>query len=585
MKHIFSLLFATSFPFFLLAQGGVAINTDNSDPDASAILDVKSTTQGVLIPRMTDADKTAIIAPATGLLIYQTDGTAGFYYYDGIDWVSISNGWGIAGNAGTTAGTNFVGTTDAQGLMFKTNDIQSGYIDILRNNTSLGQHSLIANTTGSNNVANGYQALYSNTTGILNVAVGYQSLYSNTTGNYNTATGMQALWYNTTGNYNTATGRCALLSNTTGNGNTAIGNTALYSNTTGDGNTATGSAALFSNTTGVDNTATGQGALRLNTIGNYNTAMGYAALVNNDIGSYNTALGHNALRYNTTGNNNTATGYRSLYANTTGNNNVSTGFQALRDNTTGVNNVANGYQALRANTTSNNNVAIGYQTLRQNITGNNNVALGGDAGNSYSTGSSNTFLGYNTDATTDGLTNATAIGANATVNASNKVRIGDAAVTVIEGQVAYSFPSDKRFKFNVQEDVPGLDFINKLKPVTYNFDTKKFADFINPNAELPQGATAVDYTESTHVKHTGFLAQDIEAICKELGYDFDGLNIPKNDNENYSVAYSQFVMPLVKAVQELDAKNKVLEAKVNELDQIKAELAEIKASLNANANK
>jgi hypothetical protein len=72
----------------LFAQ--VGINTDNSTPDGSAMLDVKSTTKGMLIPRMDSTQRVAIATPATGLLVYQTDGTDGFYFYNGTEWVSLN---------------------------------------------------------------------------------------------------------------------------------------------------------------------------------------------------------------------------------------------------------------------------------------------------------------------------------------------------------------------------------------------------------------------------------------------------------------------------------------------------------------
>ena len=50
--------------------------------------------------------------------------------------------------------------------------------------------------------------------------------------------------------------------------------------------------------------------------------------------------------------------------------------------------------------------------------------------------------------------------------------------------------------------------------------------------------------------HTGFLAQDVEKIARQLAYDFDGVHAPINDKDHYSLAYSQFIMPLVKSVQE-----------------------------------
>ena len=87
------LLFVTLF-VALMSYSQVGINLDGSNPDESAILDVKSTTLGLLIPRMTEAEKTAISFPATGLLVFQTNGTSGFYFNKGTplspDWVILA---------------------------------------------------------------------------------------------------------------------------------------------------------------------------------------------------------------------------------------------------------------------------------------------------------------------------------------------------------------------------------------------------------------------------------------------------------------------------------------------------------------
>lgn len=80
---------------------GMAVNTTGAAADASAMLDVSTTSKGVLVPRMTTAQKRAIASPATGLLVYQTDSTAGFYYYDGSSWPLI----GGASSSGTPAAT------------------------------------------------------------------------------------------------------------------------------------------------------------------------------------------------------------------------------------------------------------------------------------------------------------------------------------------------------------------------------------------------------------------------------------------------------------------------------------------------
>ncbi len=108
--------------FFAHAQS-VGINGTGAAPNSSAMLDVASTTKGMLIPRMIENQRNAIALPATGLLIYQTDDTTGFYYFDGTiwRWMGSETGWGLTGNSGTTAGANFIGTTDANDFVFKTN--------------------------------------------------------------------------------------------------------------------------------------------------------------------------------------------------------------------------------------------------------------------------------------------------------------------------------------------------------------------------------------------------------------------------------------------------------------------------------
>lgn len=125
------------FSFFnLTAQTGVGIGT--TTPSASSALDITSTTKGILVPRMTQAQRTAIATPATGLMVYQTDGTAGFYYFNGTIWVTLSSsGWSLLGNAGTAVASNKVGTTDAQALSIVTNNTEA--IRILSNgNVGIG---------------------------------------------------------------------------------------------------------------------------------------------------------------------------------------------------------------------------------------------------------------------------------------------------------------------------------------------------------------------------------------------------------------------------------------------------------------
>lgn len=111
---------------FSMAQEGVGINT--ATPDASAILDINSTSAGVLLPRMTDAQRIAITAPATGLLVYQTNNPEGFWFFDGTTWQPLEGGgdsWGLLGNAGTDPSTNALGTTDTEDLVIRTNNTEA----------------------------------------------------------------------------------------------------------------------------------------------------------------------------------------------------------------------------------------------------------------------------------------------------------------------------------------------------------------------------------------------------------------------------------------------------------------------------
>lgn len=88
----------------------VGINSDGTDPDNSAMLDIKSTDKGLLIPRMTQAERNAIISPATGLMIFQTDGTKGFYYFD-VTWKII----GFTGNYSDLTGAPTFATVATSG--------------------------------------------------------------------------------------------------------------------------------------------------------------------------------------------------------------------------------------------------------------------------------------------------------------------------------------------------------------------------------------------------------------------------------------------------------------------------------------
>jgi hypothetical protein len=342
--------------------------------------------------------------------------------------------------------------------------------------------------------------------------------------------------------------------------NTFVGVNAGNLTMTGYDNTANGTSALFSNTAGYWNTANGTNALYSNTTGYANTANGGYALYSNTTGWLNTANGYQALDSNTTGSANTANGFQALYSNTTGSANTANGFQALDSNTEGYGNTANGVYALNSNTTGGYNTANGMEALYQNTTGHENTANGLYALGSNTTGYYNTALGYQADVSSGDLTNATAIGYAALVDASNKVRIGDAGVTSIGGHVGWTTFSDGRYEKSISENVPGLAFISKLKPVTYTMDVDAIDAVLRPPRQPLEGQSQEDLMPSaeeiasrqaqSQIVYTGFIAQEVEKAAQETGYDFSGVDAPKSDKGMYGLRYAEFVVPLVKAVQE-----------------------------------
>lgn len=126
----------------------------------------------------------------------------------------------------------------------------------------------------------------------------------------------------------------------------------------------------------------------------------------------------------------------------------------------------------------------------------------------------------------------------------------------------FTYASDARVKDNVKEDVKGLDFILRLHPVTYHLNTNKMRE-ITGNKDTP------DYPGKYNVEkveQSGFLAQQVEQAAKESGYNFSGVVKPEKTTMLYSLSYEQFVVPLVKSVQELKTLNDEKDRKIAELE-------------------
>jgi trimeric autotransporter adhesin len=361
-----------------------AINSDGSNAHASALLDVKSTAKGVLVPRMTKAQKNAIPSPATGLLVFQNaPDSVGFYYYNGSGWLWLATasnltGWGTTGNAGTDTAVNFIGTTTNMPLRFKVNNQWSGQLDASKSNFFIGSNTGRANTTGINNTALGGEALLANTTGGNNTAIGFRAAFANTTAS----------------------------------GILAIGDSALYANTTGSSNMAIGSRALRNNITGGTNIAIGKNALASNQLGSQNIAIGENAMANMNLEGLSTNTSNVAIGFGTlenvdpaavvlSGNQNTAVGNRSGQAITTGYyNTLLGGLSGGAGLNTGVQNTLLGHTSTAG---GDDNTQIGFAT---SSSGNQNTLLG----------SSSNVNGFRT--------NAAAIGYRAEVAANNSLVLG-----------------------------------------------------------------------------------------------------------------------------------------------------------------
>lgn len=428
VRFVLAVTVATTLHLTAASQS-VGINTTGAVADPSAMLDVTSTTKGVLIPRMTKAQKTAIAAPATGLLIFQNaPDSTGFYYYNGTAWVWLSDAtnadttaWKITGNNNITA-ARFLGTTNDSTLHFRVNNQPSGRIDSINLNTGFGYGTLrhlnySGGLAGKTNSAFGYRAMDSTTTGFYNNAFGYNAMLSNkngwdnsafgneamkanTSGTANTAFGAGTLFLNTTGTYNTAIGWIAGFNNTTAWHNTVLGAGALRTNATTDGNTAVGVNALMDHRTNPFNTAIGFEALQYDTSGWLNTAVGWRSMWKNLKGQENTAIGVGSLEQDTSGNWNTAVGRYAGFGPKSGNSNIWMGFQSglaadTADLTTNIGTFSGYYNKMDYSTAIGAySLTFNSQTATNNLQGAENTGLGYGSGYAINLGAKNTAVGF-----------------------------------------------------------------------------------------------------------------------------------------------------------------------------------------------
>lgn len=555
-----------------------------------------------------DASDSIINDNGTGSLKLQTGGSTKLEVYTtGIDVTGNVSATGDIILEGSTANSNetTVTVTDPTADRTVTIPDQTGKVMLWQQpwpddpDTSIGANLAIGNGALSAVASGGYR----------NVAVGEVALNDLTTGDFNTAIGALTLNYLTTGLRNTAVGADAGSSTgaTTVTDNTYIGAGAgEYSR--GSYNTSIGKGAggntYFSNyTTNLGYQAgyeSGNYSVNIGYLAGYNTSMNQGALGNicvgyssgSDLtsGDYNTLIGYDVKSestsfYNLTagylcrgGNNyNIVLGFRNGLSPTadrnivigqtvggvesssstlsTSDNNVILGGNIYKVNDSG-NNVIIGQDALGTGEKngSGGQVALGNAAMKLLTSGDQNCGIGQYAGYKITTGDKNTYLGYSGGGSAgDGHStgsNSTFLGNDSrpsSTSVSNQITLGNTSITSLRCNVTtISSLSDERDKTNI-EDLPyGIDFINDMRPVQFNWNRRDGS--------------------MSNVSDFGFIAQDLHDVELEHS-SADRTRLVKWDNpDKLEADYVRSYPILVKAVQELSAKCDALEARLTALE-------------------
>lgn len=508
---------------------------------------------------------------------------------------NFSNGDVIAIGRGALNGTAGAGVVAVGGRAFSlagntSQSVAIGFEAGYRLSTSCGDSVLI-----------GYQAGYGNATpgaAENNIGIGTQALYNLSSGGAHVAIGVQAGYSLTTGGSATAIGYWSL-KNATGAGNTGLGESAGYKVASGTYNTAVGYQAQYNtigSITGSYNVALG--ALAMNgtgtVSGNDNIAIGRNTLARITGAVHNNvAIGKEAASW-CTGSANVAIGNSTGAAITTGTSNVILGDTATSSgNLSGSYNVIAGYGAVSGSglTSAAGNVALGYYALSHVSTGSHNVMIGPYAGNDsgasatyeLTTGGYNVCIGYNARVYYTSNYNI-AIGRNAIAGGSSLsycIAIGDGAQATggngsiqlgygintragaslhVGGGTGYTGTaytcyssggwttfSDERIKKDIEPlaSQQGLGLVLALQPVAY-----KLRHPGNP---------------SNARTRYGLIAQQAREACESVGISEPLSWVDDTDPDLWAIDYDQLIAPLVKAVQELSAQVKELQAQLDAL--------------------
>ena len=361
-----------------------------------------------------------------------------------------------------------------------------------------------------------------------NIAIGASTMAASATGARNIALGAAALNALTSGTYNIGIGENALNDLNTAAGNVAIGHFAGEKILDGSHNLLMGTFTGDALVSGAGNIGLGYEALGSVVTGSFNIGIGLDAL-KKTTQSYNIGIGYSAALEVTSGTEIVAIGAFALDSLVSNSNNVAVGTYAGSAATSADNTFVGNRAAINL-TTGAGNVGLGNSVFgTSTVTGDNNVAVGNSAANTLTSGANNTILGYNATSST------------ATV--SNEITLGNSSIATLRCQVTtITALSDARDKKNVQDIPLGIDFIQRLHPVSFVWNTRDEA-----KVDVPE---------------FGFIAQELQQAQRDHGVTLPGLVYDINP-ERLEAAPGTLIPVLVKAVQELQA----------QIDDLKRQLA------------
>ena len=467
-------------------------------------------------------------------------------------------------------------------------------------NVAIGGSALAGGDAAVKNcVAIGYNAL-DHTAGNAQdgtIAIGKDALTSLTSGASNTAIGYYAGRVHTSGGGNTILGHGAFSDTDAGSNskasanNTAIGVNAMggtWANAQTDNCVAIGHSVMTGALSDVDGTvAIGASALAALTSGDGNVAVGYQALAEHTTGANCIAIGHGAMNETagtsaSTSGNNIAIGTNSMggdWSDTGSEGNVAIGNDTLSAVLAGVQtSIALGHSALAAATSGDSNTAIGWSAGAGVTTGHSNVILGRGACNDtvvLADGTANIVIGMNSRTSATDSANQIVIGHDISGTGDNDFAFGKASNVVhndFDTDAAWSRTSDARLKTSINNAVLGLDFVNDLRPVTYKWKSTQDLDesdsqlskllpkdVLDEDGKVVQAKNTVEHMNTDTTMH-GLIAQEVKEALDKAGIDtFKGWS--QDDDGVQNISREMFIIPLIKAVQELSAKVEALEKK------------------------